>query len=125
MTELKKCPFCGGRAMLKMRSTGHGGGKIRNAYQVTCINCGVNTPMFESAIWQDENGVVHVDENGAAQAAESWNRRETARIMGNKVDLCKTCEKNYERCHAYEKDYAIGEQDQICCCGKYMPWTNV
>lgn len=49
MTELKPCPFCGGKAALWGRFDG---------YEVYCINC-----------------LAKVEQDGRAEAIEAWNRR--------------------------------------------------
>ena len=43
------------------------------------------------------------------------------KIDGNDVDLCKSCEKNYEACDSYDADYFYGDQDNVCCCARYVP----
>lgn len=121
MIELYTCPFCGGKAETRKVSKGYGGGKITDTFQTICTRCGVKTPYHESSIWQDGDGKVHIDKNGAEEAATAWNRREPIKIHGNKVDLCRTCEKNYERCDAYDGEYLFGDTDNICCCKRYEP----
>lgn len=40
-------------------------------------------------------------------------------ISGNEVNLCESCEKNWESCDAYDGDYYEGDNG-ICCCAKYV-----
>jgi len=54
MTELKPCPFCGGKAEAQ-----YGWGDY-NCHQIVCSNCGVMTG----------------GSNTQEQAEEEWNRRE-------------------------------------------------
>ena len=77
MTKLKRCPFCGGDASLIQVT---GGTKlnpatITNRYIVRCNKCDMASPCFDSNIWQDKNGEVHVDANGAELAIGAWNMR--------------------------------------------------
>lgn len=77
MIDLKTCPFCGGEAKLIQTSTGfrQRSSTITNEYIVSCTDCEVTTPSFESDILQDENGLVIIAKNGAVDAMEAWNRR--------------------------------------------------
>ena len=74
---LKPCPFCGGKAKLRMTSRGYDSGDcamLINQFKVYC-DCGMETKVYGSKIWQDRNGYVHIDENGAELAVAAWNRR--------------------------------------------------
>lgn len=74
---IKPCPFCGGEAVLIQTSHGtcSNPAQIKNAYKVGCKKCNIFTWRYESSIWQGEDGVVHIDANGAMDAMEAWNRR--------------------------------------------------
>lgn len=41
------------------------------------------------------------------------------KIIDNPVDLCSSCEYNYENCPAKEGDYLFGCGNNICTCRKY------
>lgn len=75
--ELRSCPFCGGKARIVQADTTYGGRPttIQNGYKVGCDSCKIYTPVFNSAVWVDEEGSVHADKNGAEDAATLWNRR--------------------------------------------------
>lgn len=77
MIDLKTCPFCGGEAKLirTCARVNQRSSAITSEYVVSCTDCTVSTPPFESDIRQDENGIVTVDKNGAVDAKEAWNRR--------------------------------------------------
>lgn len=77
MENLKHCPFCGGAAKVVLKHGGHSGNPstILNDYVVGCESCHIFTPSCPSKIWMDDQGVLHVDKNGAVIAAEIWNTR--------------------------------------------------
>ena len=80
MEPIKSCPFCGGRAVLRlMKSEAYGmdhrNVRLMNKYKVECEKCGASSSVQASDISQDSNGVIHIDENGADRAILSWNRR--------------------------------------------------
>lgn len=77
-SALLPCPFCGGKATLRMTSRGYdssGRTRLLNRFKVNCTECNVETDTFASDIWQDEKGAVHVVKNGAELAIAAWNRR--------------------------------------------------
>lgn len=76
--DLKPCPFCGGKAKLRMASRGYddsGRTRLINQFKVYCTECDMETPTFVSDIWQAEDGTVHIVKNGAELAVAAWNRR--------------------------------------------------
>ena len=75
--ELKPCPFCGRAATLQKRTSGYSLNPvtITNTYRVGCEQCRVFTSSYASKIWQDEDGVVNIEANGAMDAIDAWNRR--------------------------------------------------
>lgn len=80
MEPIKSCPFCGGRAVLRlMKSEAYSGDprnvRLMNKYQVECEKCGASTPVQSSDISQDNRGMIHIDKNGADRAIAIWNRR--------------------------------------------------
>ena len=54
MTDLKKCPFCGGKAELE---------KMGWPHHVYCTNCGARVTSTKYA------------EDGESEAVKKWNRR--------------------------------------------------
>ena len=77
MTELKPCPFCGGKAELKQdmrypRSGKYAGMSVK-AYEVIC-------PNSDCIIYNADNNYFFTRE----EAAEAWNRRSPDWISVNK-----------------------------------------
>lgn len=76
--KILPCPFCGGEAELIQTKSGYTSGqpiKILNQYIVECEECGIHTKTYESEIYQLDDGIVHIDKNGAVDAIDAWNRR--------------------------------------------------
>lgn len=74
---LLPCPFCGGEAKLKKIDNGYRTNPVTilNRWSVKCGNCFTETLAFESEIFQDIDGQVKVNKNGAEQARKAWNNR--------------------------------------------------
>lgn len=76
--KLKPCPFCGGNACLVRRSRSIGGASstILDSWCVRCNTCEAETHTYKSKIYQNDDGNIVVESNGAEAAALTWNRRE-------------------------------------------------
>lgn len=77
MTKLKRCPFCGGEAKLVKKSDGYTTNPvhIKHTFIVCCQSCGIESPSFESDIYQDYDGIIYIERDGAEEATRAWNRR--------------------------------------------------
>lgn len=77
MNKLKPCPFCGGKATLIQKTSGYKSKPmmLKNGFVAGCEPCNIYTPVFESEIYQTNDGEVHIISTGAEEAIEAWNRR--------------------------------------------------
>ena len=76
MVELKPCPFCGGKAVLKTSSNSVDHcGMFSQLHSVCCSKCGATTAnTYKSEFQRDANG-FRVIRDGYEEAATDWNRR--------------------------------------------------
>ena len=76
--ELKRCPFCGGNAILKQVSITVGcSNNVYDTWRVECYNCGA-TPMrngYDSIVTRDINDHLVIERDGRAAVIECWNNR--------------------------------------------------
>lgn len=74
---ISNCPFCGGAATLIWKSTGCNMDRntIINKFAVRCNVCGIESNEYSSIIYQNADGTVVTEANGADQAIAAWNRR--------------------------------------------------
>lgn len=75
--DLKPCPFCGSAAELNRVSAYYNTSPttIRDTWEVRCTKRCCMTLRYESKIWQSSDGEVVIEQNGAENAIEAWNRR--------------------------------------------------
>lgn len=66
MTELKPCPFCGGRA--RLFRIGHQNGTAFDDWGIECVSCGAMPWAFSVYQFEDQ---AEIHEKCAAK----WNRR--------------------------------------------------
>lgn len=74
---ISNCPFCGGAATLIRKSIGCNMDRptITNKFAVRCNVCGIESNEYSSNIYQNADGTVVTEANGADQAIAAWNRR--------------------------------------------------
>lgn len=80
--DLKSCPFCGGKAELKVSmyrtSQDYSCDPVclANSYYVECTQCTSRSAVYVSKIYQDKDGSIRIEANGAEDAINAWNKRE-------------------------------------------------
>lgn len=74
---LLPCPFCGEEVRLRRVTNGYTTGPtvIRDEWTIECKNGCVRNNVYKSKIFQDENGTVVIETNGAEEARLAWNTR--------------------------------------------------
>lgn len=74
--ELKKCPFCGGKAVFKKTgnfSTHH---SVGFSFEIECGECGVKLPkVYKVEFSPTSGGDIIPLNNGRKQAVDDWNKR--------------------------------------------------
>lgn len=60
MDELKKCPFCGGKAAVV----------VNDGVKVMCITCGAQTASYIDSVTVIDHGY-----NSVQRVVDAWNRR--------------------------------------------------
>lgn len=60
MDDLKKCPFCGGKAAVF----------VNNGVKVMCITCGAQTASYIDSVTGIDHGY-----NSVQRVVDAWNRR--------------------------------------------------
>lgn len=76
MPELKPCPFCGKKVSLRRTAYEmyRGNSTISDRWEIRCPECCVSVQR-SSCIYQDNDGTVIIERNGAEDTIEAWNRR--------------------------------------------------
>lgn len=76
MYILKKCPLCGGKAELTQVSEGHDSSRrYTSLWEVRCLDCGLSLPRALTKIYQEKDGQIIVDHDGAKELVDKWNSR--------------------------------------------------
>lgn len=84
MLELKPCPFCGNKAILrhsglcvKGSNASDRSGDFFTLWTAMCTYCGTAKGKYRTDFIFDGSGelVIHGESDGKKEAAEAWNRR--------------------------------------------------
>ena len=67
MVDLKKCPFCGGRAVIVAGEEG---------VNVECLRCGIGTRKVKDSVVMRMWGEESCAEWAINRVVEAWNKRE-------------------------------------------------
>lgn len=72
-TELKPCPFCGGKASISIVGKGLESGTFTVTYEVGCTECRIKFKGTTYLLIKDGEPMVSVD--GYKECTDLWNRR--------------------------------------------------
>ena len=73
--ELKPCPFCGGKADLRIVSKGYESGEFSVTFEASCRECKI---AFKSnSCFAIKNGYPEIVQDGYKDVMSRWNRRAT------------------------------------------------
>lgn len=79
MENLKRCPFCGGEAIIEQ--TAHGttsNNSVSLSFEIRCKDCGATTEPSYGNIFinlKGENGELNIWHDDRPNAINAWNRR--------------------------------------------------
>ena len=111
MGKLKKCPFCGGIAIIRRRNPDH---IMREKCFVCCVDCKGKTKYYDT-----EN-----------EAIEAWNYRveQTSEVVEHVMIITDTDGNKYKRseylCGSCKKK--VLEGDEYCShCGEQLDWRHL
>ena len=75
MPEIRRCPFCGSKAILKKVSGGHSGnGNYYAGYEIGCDKCKIK--FAATSTFHLDNGRPEIDYDGYKYCIDKWNGRE-------------------------------------------------
>ena len=77
MEELKKCPFCGGRAIVVQTTYGTRDGSACLGFEIRCVRCLAKAPSSHGVVLVklDDNGELRIWKDDRIEAMAAWNRR--------------------------------------------------
>ncbi len=76
MQELRKCPFCGGKAVFKINSNSSSCKGVEFIFEIKCENCGAQLPkLYKVEISLEGDGRVNAIYDDRKRAIEEWNER--------------------------------------------------
>lgn len=76
MIELKECPFCGGKAIFKSKSTIAGSINVGFYFSIECEKCGLEYPEHGAVtLLLNEEGTVSSVQDDRDELAAKWNSR--------------------------------------------------
>ena len=70
-TQLKPCPFCGGKAYLEKASRGFDKGESCRITYVRCLECNARSPRFALKNF----GSTSHNSEACRYATQAWNKR--------------------------------------------------
>lgn len=74
--ELKRCPFCGGKAITQRDSLYNTYNEWGDSWRIICGVCGVGPGIkCNTLIKRDQNGNIVIEKDGRKEAIKLWNTR--------------------------------------------------
>lgn len=77
MSELKPCPFCGGRAVFTTKSNNSSHTCVGFDFAIECSVCHTIPPKASDSVTfrLSDSGMIVTIDDGRGKAIDAWNRR--------------------------------------------------
>lgn len=77
MTELKRCPFCGGKAVFHVNTASSRNLLRGYEFNIQCSKCRATTPdrFYQIEFKMNDSGEIEVVHDERKDAIEAWNKR--------------------------------------------------
>lgn len=77
MEELKRCPFCGGKAVFYVNTVSSRNLLRGYEFNIQCSKCRTTTPerCYQIEFKMNDSGEIEVVHDGRKDAIEAWNSR--------------------------------------------------
>ena len=77
MTELKRCPFCGGKAVFSVNAASSCNLLRGYEFNIQCSKCKATIPdrCYQIEFKMNDSGEIEIIHDGRKDAIEAWNKR--------------------------------------------------
>ena len=77
MTELKRCPFCGGKAVFSVNAASSCNLLRGYKFNIRCSKCKTTIPdrCYQIEFKMNDSGEIEIIHDGRKDAIEAWNKR--------------------------------------------------